>query len=95
MIRDWPIPKTAIKVQSFYGLAIFYCRTIRNFNSLAALMTDWMKKDLFQWSEEADQAFALIKEKLTIVPILAMHDCSGQNLPSSRVDMCLRNKVSF
>jgi len=33
-----------------------------------------MKESLFQWTEEVDKAFSLIKEKLTTTQILAMPD---------------------
>jgi len=72
-IRDWPAPKSAIEVRNFHGLATFYQRFSSVISSiLAALMTDCLKrKSLFVLTNEAERAFALIKEKLTNAPLLA------------------------
>lgn len=37
-ISMWPIPKTITKVRSFYGLASFYRRLIKNFSTLMSLI---------------------------------------------------------
>ena len=69
-ICDWLTPCTMTDMRSFHELATFYRCFIYNFSSIVALLIDCLKKEKFQRSPEQDKKFALIKEKLTVVPCL-------------------------
>jgi len=47
-IRSWPKPKIIHDVRSFYGLASFYRRFIKNFSTVMSTMTGVLKGALFQ-----------------------------------------------
>ncbi|XP_010412456.1 PREDICTED: uncharacterized protein LOC104698758 [Camelina sativa] len=73
-IKSWPVPKNVTKVHSFHGLASFYRRFVPHFSSIMAPLTDCMRDGKFVWSVEAQDAFDLVKHKLTSAPILVLPD---------------------
>ena len=72
-INSWPIPKSIHDVWSFHGLASFYRRFIKNFRSVVAPLTDCIKGDKFQWTEQAQKKkIDNLKQLLTKTPVLAL-----------------------
>jgi hypothetical protein len=71
-INNWPVPKSIHDVRSFHGLASFYRRFIKNFSSVAAPLTDCIKGDKFQWTEQAQKSFDELKQRLTETPVLVL-----------------------
>lgn len=76
-ISRFPIPKTFKEIKSFLGLASYYRKFIDNFAQTVHPINKLLRKNVqYNWSTECNDAFLLIKEKLTTAPILIHPDFS-------------------
>ena len=79
-VKDFPVPKKIKDIQSFIGLAGYYRKFIENFSKIAkqsmkSFLTSLTKKGVaFDWKIEQQNAFELLKVKLTTAPILSYPD---------------------
>ena len=86
-ISKWPLPKFPKELQSFLGLANYFCRFMQGYSSLAAPLTSLVastapktkraKGEAFtadQWTPEHDAAFEQIKHCLCTAPVLVLPD---------------------
>ncbi|GJY03804.1 putative reverse transcriptase domain-containing protein, partial [Tanacetum coccineum] len=76
-IKDWESLKTSTEIHQFLGLASYYRRFIEEFLKIAKSMTKLTQKKVkFDWDDEQEAAFQLIKKKLCSAPILALPEGS-------------------
>nr|CAE02265.2 OSJNBb0049I21.5 [Oryza sativa Japonica Group] len=74
-VTEWKAPKSVTEIRSFLGLAGYYRRFIEGFSMIARPMTQLLKKEKkFVWSEQCQESFEQLKEKLTSAPILVLPD---------------------
>nr|GFA30129.1 putative reverse transcriptase domain-containing protein [Tanacetum cinerariifolium] len=76
-IKNWTAPKTPTEVRQFLGLAGYYRRFIEGFSLIAKPLTKLTQKNkTYEWGEEEEEAFQLLKDKLCSAPILALPEGS-------------------
>ncbi|XP_070004764.1 uncharacterized mitochondrial protein AtMg00860-like [Nicotiana sylvestris] len=57
-VQSWLKPSSATEIQSFLGLAGYYCRFVEGFSSIAAYLTRLNQKGApFRWSDECKESF--------------------------------------
>jgi hypothetical protein len=72
-VLEWKSPKNAKEIRGFLGMAGYYRRFIEGFSKIAGPMTKLLWKNTpFVWSEQCEQSFQTLKEKLTTAPVLAV-----------------------
>nr|GEZ91013.1 putative reverse transcriptase domain-containing protein [Tanacetum cinerariifolium] len=76
-VKDWASPKTPTEIRQFLGLVGYYRRFIEGFLKIAKSMTKLTQKAIkFDWGEEEENAFQLIKQKLCCALFLALPEGS-------------------
>ena len=76
-IWEWPASTIVKGVRSFLGFANFYQTFIHHYSELARPLHELTKKDKkWNWTEECQKAFDLLKEKFTSAPVLQIPNSS-------------------
>ncbi|GKB38823.1 reverse transcriptase domain-containing protein [Tanacetum coccineum] len=71
VISKLPPPTNIKSIRSFLGHAGFYRRFIKDFLKIARPLTKLLEKDTpFEFNDECQKAFELLKEKLTCAPVI-------------------------
>ncbi|GJS30334.1 reverse transcriptase domain-containing protein [Tanacetum coccineum] len=71
VISKLPPPTNIKGVRSFLGHASFYRRFIKDFSKIARPLTKLLEKDTpFEFDDECQKTFELLKEKLTCAPVI-------------------------
>eukprot|EP01018_Ginkgo_biloba_P031861 Gb_04125 [translate_table: standard] len=71
-IVEWPVPRNATEVRSFYGLPSFYRKFVKNFSMITVPMTKCIKGKAFQWTSAAQRSFELLKRRMSEAPVLSL-----------------------
>lgn len=79
-VINWPTPKTVKQVQKFIGLVMYYKKFIPGYMKIAEPLYELTRKNkTYRWTETQENAFKMLKEKLTTPPVLAIPDPDPKN----------------
>nr|GEV48895.1 putative reverse transcriptase domain-containing protein [Tanacetum cinerariifolium] len=72
-IKNWTAPSTPTEVRQFLGLARYYQRFIEGFSLISKPLTKLTQKNKkYEWGEEEEEVFQLLKQNLCSAPILSL-----------------------
>ncbi|KAL6223443.1 hypothetical protein ACLB2K_006830 [Fragaria x ananassa] len=92
-VSNWKRPTTMTKICSFLGLAGYYRRFVQNISKIAAPLSGLTKKGVkFEWSDQCEQSFQELKNRLTSAPVLALPDDSGEYVVFCDASVCVHTK---
>ena len=78
IVREYSTPAKVSDIRSFLGLVGYYRKFIKDFCRVAEPLTNLTRKDVpFVWTEECNDAFLMLKQKLLEPPILAYPHFDG------------------
>lgn len=75
-VLAWPQPSTVKQLRGFLGLSSYYRRFIKSYATLAAPLTNLLKNESFNWTNDAQVAFIQLKKAITSAPVLVLPDFS-------------------
>ena len=70
-ITEWPQPDNISKLLGFPGLTGCYRRYVKNYAHKTTPLTNILKKNWFQWDNEAEKCFEALKSIMSATPVLA------------------------
>lgn len=91
-MREVSAPTSAKEVKQLLGLFSYYRKFVPNFAKITLSLTKLLKKGVkFQWNEELQNSFTLIKESMCRAPILSYF--SGDKSVTTRVCVDASNEA--
>ena len=75
-IIEWHHSKNLIELRGFIGICTYYRKFVKGFSQLTSPLTDLTDKYAFQWHEDSEKDFQIMKEVMSSCLVLALPDSS-------------------
>ena len=75
-MQQWLVPKSVKALRGFLGLIGYYRKFIKDYGTIAAPLTGFLKKDAFPWNAQVDSAFVSLKQAVSSPPVLVLPNFS-------------------
>lgn len=69
-IHEWHLPKSLGELCGFLGLTGYYQKFVEGYGKIKWSLTEQLKKDNFNWTEEATKSFRQMQTVMTRVSVL-------------------------
>lgn len=74
-VKQFPTPNNIHEVRQFLGLTGYFRKFVKGYGEIAHPLTSLLKKEArWQWCENEEHAFTVLKERLISRPVLALYD---------------------
>ena len=73
-IKEWPCPTNVREVKGFLGLTRYYRKSVHNYGTIVAPLTQLLKIGGFKWTVAAQEAFTKLQQVMMTLPVLALPD---------------------
>ena len=79
VVQKWGIPRNLKEVRAYVGFVSYYRRYIKDFSTTARALHALTRKNVkFEWTQECQEAFDTLKQKLTSALIVALPRDEGE-----------------
>jgi hypothetical protein len=71
-MEKWPSPTSISELRGFLGLTGYYRRFVKGYGIIAKPLTNLLQHKGFQWTDQAENAFQVLKKVMMSTPVLAL-----------------------